>query len=226
MAAPQGGVDRRHDPSLRIKLVFATLHGAIILIALWLAFGPFDWADPTRARILAGCALLYWLRHLVTLFVLMQRRVVIAEALGLSAFMAFFELGFLLLGAGFLSGTATPLTGWDGAGAALLLTGSYLNTGSELQRRAWKQQPGAKGHCYTGGLFAYSMHINYFGDTMLFTGWAMLTASLWAFSIPLLMAAMFVFYHIPPLDAYLAERYGAEFRAYAKRTARFVPFIY
>ena len=40
--------------------------------------GPFDWADPTRARILAGCALLYWLRHLVTLFVLMQRRIAIA----------------------------------------------------------------------------------------------------------------------------------------------------
>lgn len=226
MAPQTGGVDRSHDRSQNVKRLFALLHGAVVALALWLAFGGFDWADPMRAKILAGCAVLYWLRHMVTLFVLMQRRVMLPEAVGLSGFMAVFEIGFLLLGAGALSGEATPFGAWDLAGMALVLAGSYLNTGSELQRRAWKRLPSSKGHCYTGGLFAYSMHINYFGDTVLFTGWAMLTASVWAVSIPALMAAMFVFYHIPPLDAYLAERYGAEFEAYAKRTAKFLPFIY
>ncbi|WP_027183867.1 DUF1295 domain-containing protein [Desulfovibrio inopinatus] len=226
MTSQHGGVDRGHERSLGAKLTFAILHGVIVLIALWLAFGGFDWADPARAKVLAGCAVLYWLRHMVTLFVLMQRKVAISEALGLSAFMAIFELGILLLGAGVLSGTATPFGTWDWVGAALLLTGSYLNTGSELQRRAWKKLPSSKGRCYTGGLFAWSMHINYFGDTVLFTGWVLFAASPWALSIPLLMATMFVFYHIPPLDAYLADRYGDEFKAYAKRTAKFIPFIY
>jgi protein-S-isoprenylcysteine O-methyltransferase Ste14 len=70
------------------------------------------------------------------------------------------------------------------------------------------------------------MHINYFGDSVLFTGWAILAASVFAFSIPVLMIAMFVFVHIPPLDAYLAQRYGDEFKDYAAKTAKFVPFVY
>ena len=226
MATQHGGVDRTHESSLGAKILFALTHGGIVVIVLWLAFSGFNWADPVRAKVLAGCAALYWLRHMVTLFVLMQRKVALSEALGLSAFMALFEIGFLLLGAGALSGSATPFGIWDWIALALLLTGSYLNTGSELQRWAWKKRPSSRGHCYTGGLFAHSMHINYFGDTVLFTGWAMLTASLWALPFPLLMAATFIFYHIPPLDAYLAERYGEEFRAYASRTAKFVPFIY
>ena len=41
-----------------------------------------------------------------------------------------------------------------------------------------------------------------------------------------MMTLMFVFYHIPALDRYLADRYGAEFSAYAARTAKFVPGIY
>jgi len=70
------------------------------------------------------------------------------------------------------------------------------------------------------------MHINYLGDSIQFTGWAILTASLWAFSIPVLMTCLFIFYHIPPLDKYLADRYGAEFKTYAGKTAKFLPFIY
>ena len=70
------------------------------------------------------------------------------------------------------------------------------------------------------------MHINYFGDTVLFIGWCMLTASLWALALPALMGASFIFYHIPGLDAYLAERYGAEFEEYAAETKKFVPFLY
>ena len=182
--------------------------------------------DPLRARLLAGCAVLYWLRHLVTLFVLLQRRVELSEALGLSAFIGLFEIGFLLLGAGLLTGAAAPFGVADWIGIALVLLGSALNTGSELQRRAWKRLPASKGRCYTGGLFAHAMHINYFGDMVLFTGWAILAASVIALAIPLLMTVMFVVVHIPPLDAYLASRYGAEFEAYAARTAKLVPFLY
>ena len=57
---------------------------------------------------------LHFLRHLVTLFVLLQRKVELSEGLGLTAFIALFEIGFLLLGAGLLSGEATPFGLWDG----------------------------------------------------------------------------------------------------------------
>lgn len=226
MTTKYGSVDRGHYSSFGVKLTFALLHSAIVVICLWLAFGELEWADPTRAKVLAGAALLYWLRHMITLFVLLQRKVELSEGLGLALFIAIFEIGFLVLGAGIVTGESKPLGSWDWVGIALLLYGSYLNTASELQRRAWKALPSSKGRCFTGGLFAYSMHINYFGDSILFTGWAMLTASVWAFSIPLLMTVLFIYYHIPPLDAYLSDRYGEEFRAYARKTAKFVPFLY
>ncbi|WP_246059085.1 DUF1295 domain-containing protein [Shimia litoralis] len=226
MTTKYGGVDRAHDNSVGIKVIFAVLHGCVVTICLWLAFGGIVWPDPIRAKVLATAAVLYWLRHMITLFVLLQRKVALSEGLGLTAFIAIFEIGFLLLGAGVISGKATPFGVWDGVGLALLGIGSFLNTASELQRRRWKKRPASKGRCYTGGLFGYAMHINYFGDSILFTGWAILAASIWAFSIPALMTYLFIFYHIPPLDAYLADRYGDEFRVYAKKTAKFVPFLY
>ncbi len=220
-----GGVDRAHDRSFGPKLIFAVLHGGIVGLCLWLAFA-LEWADPARAKLLAGCAVLYFLRHLITLFALLKRKVDLLEALGLSAFMAVFEIGFLLLGAGILRDNAVPFGGMDMLALGLIALGSYLNTGSELQRRIWKKRPEAKGRCYTGGLFKYSMHINYFGDMVLFTGWALLTTSWLAFAIPLFMTVGFIFVHIPGLDAYLFQRYGAEFDAYAAKTAKLIPFVY
>lgn len=226
MSTKYGGVDRSYDRSFGPKLLFALFHGSSVGLCIWLAFGAFDWADPTRAKIMAAAAILYFIRHMVTLFLLLQRKVELREGLGLSVFIAIFEIGFLLLGSGLFSDKTTPFGFWDGLGVALLLFGSYLNTASELQRRAWKKLPESKGQCYTEGLFAYSMHINYLGDSILFTGWAILTASLWALAIPALMTYMFIFYHIPSLDKHLADRYGEGFEAYAAKTAKFLPSVY
>ena len=139
--------------------------------------------------------------------------------------MAIFEIGLLTLG-GALNHQAVPIGTLDFLAIGLLILGSYMNTGSEWQRKIWKQDMANKGHCYTKGLFRYSMHINYFGDTVLFTGWALLTANFWALGLPLMMSLMFVFMHIPGLDAYLSQRYGQEFDEYALRTKRLIPFVY
>ncbi len=224
--AKTGGVNRNHDRSFSQKLTFALIHACIVAICLWLAFAAFDWLNPMRARLLAFCAILYWVRHCVTLFVLLKRRVEYAEVFGLSLFMAIFEIGFLLLGAGIFAADPSTLGVMDRIAVALVLLGSYLNTGSELQRWKWKKKPPTKGHCYTEGLFGYSMHINYFGDTVLFIGWAILAASIFAWSIPIFVTAGFIFFHIPALDTYLSNRYGPEFDQYAKKTAKFIPFLY
>ncbi len=224
-SASGGGVNRAHDRSLASKLIFAGLHAVIVALCFWVAIA-IDWADPVRATVLAACAALYFLRHLVTLFVLLKRKVALSEVLGLTAFMAFFEIGFLLLGAGVLRSSDLPFGIVDAIALTLVVVGSFLNTGSELQRWKWKKHPSAKGRCYTQGLFKYSAHINYFGDVVLFSGWAMLTLSPLAFVVPVAMAAGFIFFHIPALDAYLSRRYGVEFDTYAARTAKLVPFIY
>jgi protein-S-isoprenylcysteine O-methyltransferase Ste14 len=70
------------------------------------------------------------------------------------------------------------------------------------------------------------MHINYFGDIVLFTGFAMVTHSLSMLVIPLIMAVNFVFIIIPSLDRYLEKKYKDEFRDYSRKTKKFIPLIY
>ena len=89
-----------------------------------------------------------------------------------------------------------------------------------------KQDSANKGECYTGGLFRHSMHINYFGDIVLFTGWSLFTHATWALALPVFMAIMFAFVHIPALDAYLAKRYGDAFENYARKTKKLVPYVW
>lgn len=232
-----GGVSREHDPSVAQKAVFWLLHLGVVAVCAWLTFGGWsavgawagaDWSltDPLRARILLGCAALYLVRHGITLFYLLERRVDWGEALGLAVFMALFEIGLLLVGGGALRDHAVPLGLLDGLAFGLLAMGSFLNTGSEVQRKLWKRDPAHRGHCYTGGLFSLSMHVNFFGDVVLFSGWCLLTSALWTLLLPLFMLLMFAFVHVPSLDAYLADRYGAEFEAYAARTRRLIPFVW
>jgi len=230
----KSGVSRSHHRSLAQKTGFAVLHLGIVLLALWLVLfdglsglpGGLHFSDPTRARILLGCILLYFVRHMITLFYLLQRAVLWSEALGLIGFFAAFELGMLLLGGGVWRATPIALNWLDAVALGLVLCGSYLNTGSEIQRKWWKADPANKGHCYTQGLFRHAMHINFFGDMVLFTGWVLFTHNPWALALPLLMTGMFVFLHIPGLDAYLAERYGDAFTAYAARTKKLIPWLY
>ena len=58
-------------------------------------------------------------------------------------------------------------------GILLYISGSYINTQSEFDRHVWKLKEENRGRLYTEGLFSLSMHINYFGDIVLFTGLAM-----------------------------------------------------
>jgi protein-S-isoprenylcysteine O-methyltransferase Ste14 len=111
-------------------------------------------------------------------------------------------------------------------GILLYSSGSYINTHSEYSRHVWKLKEVNKERLYTEGFFSLSMHINYFGDIVLFTGFAMVTHSLSMFFIPLIMAVNFVFNIIPTLDRYLERKYGDEFRDYAKKTKKLIPLIY
>jgi protein-S-isoprenylcysteine O-methyltransferase Ste14 len=70
------------------------------------------------------------------------------------------------------------------------------------------------------------MHINYFGDIVLFTGLAMTTHNLGMLVIPLIMAVNFVFNIIPSLDRYLEKKYTDEFKEYSKKTKKLIPLIY
>ncbi len=232
-------IDRRHARSWPQKWTFWLLHGLALALGGWFAFGQgvhtlgswlgqenWSLSDPQRARWILACGAVYFLRHAFTLFYLMQRRLSWGEALGLAAFIGLIEIGFVLAGGGAWRATPLAFGLLDTAALTLFALGSFLNTGSELQRKLWKRNPAHHGHCYTGGLFRYAMHINYFGDVLLFTGLALLTRNAWTLLVPAGMLWSFAAYHVPTLDAYLEQRYGDEFRTYRQKTKRLIPFVW
>ncbi|MCK4940752.1 DUF1295 domain-containing protein [candidate division WOR-3 bacterium] len=165
---------------------------------------------------------IYSIRMLVTLFVFLKRRMSWGEGLLVSIVMS-----MVILALAYYGGNQKAALGViDGIGIALYLCGSFLHSCSEYQRFKWKQRAENKGHLFTGGLFKYSMHMNYFGDVLLFSGLALITRVLLTLVIPVFMALNFIVLLIPSLDAYLARKYPTEFKTYASNTKRFIPFVY
>lgn len=200
---------------------FATLlQGLAVGGAFWILWR--DGSLSLRDLLILACSLMYWGRSSFGMYVLLKRRFHWSEALPVTSLFVAFHLGFAYLG----SLTSAAIGPWDVVACGMYVLGSYLNTGSEYSRHVWKKDPANKGKLYREGLFRYSMHINYLGDSILFTGFAMLTMSYWAYLVPAVMTLGFIFQHIPALDAYLAERYGSQFEEYAQSTKKFIPYVY
>ena len=227
-------MDRIKEKSNNQKIVFAIIHFITLLISFWILFyleqnfilnifGEPKIAAPLISRIIIfSCASLYFLRHIITLFIFLKREVPWGEVFGVGAFIAIIQILFAILTI-YNKGT---FSSFDWLFVALVILGSYLNTGSELQRMVWKKDKSNKGKLYTEGLFKYSMHINYFGDTILFAGFALLTGCTLALLVPVLITLGFLFQHIPELDKYLKEKYKEQFVEYENKTKKFIPWIY
>ena len=222
-----------HDFSLLPKIIFMTAISCASLLAGYLMFTDvnelLDWLKPhaingnfTRQVILMFCLLFYVSRLFITVFVFLKRKMGWGEMLLVSGLMSFALFSFAKVG----GNNHQPVGALDCFSIFLYLLGSWLNTYSEYTRYTWKKQEVNKGRLYTEGLFRYSMHINYFGDVVLFSGFALITYSFSLLVIPLIMALNFIFFIIPRLDKYLAKKYGKEFNQYAERTKRFIPGIY
>lgn len=217
---PKGLLTVLHAASLYV-VYWLFFQGGLVALSLWTGRSFLPGAFSRRV-LLFSCAVIYFLRIIFGCFYLMRRTMRWGEAAGIGFFVFLVHLYFALLG-----GTNPHNLGVVAIlGAILFVGGSYLNTASEYCRLRWKENPAHTGHLYTGGLFRYSRHINYFGDEVLFTGYALVTASLWALIVPVFMLLGFAFANIPALDRYLAKKYGEEFDAYAARTKRFIPFVY
>lgn len=210
-----------------IVIYFVIFFSGVLMFAdEWVAD---SWMEPykingdfTRRIILMVCLIIYFFRLLITVFVLLKRKIVWVETIIILILMSFALFVFAKVGGSNL----LPVGIIEIAGIILFLAGSYLNTASEYKRYAWKRKVENKGHLYTEGLFKYSMHINYFGDIVLFAGLALIAHSISLLIIPLTMALNFVFFIIPGLDKYLAKKYGEEFKEYAQRTKKFIPLVY
>ena len=237
----EAGVNRAHEDGSTIvpRIVMISLHAVSVAFSTWLLVGGVttlhaSWRVhvPFRAYAMLVCLWLVWGKHAGSLKWIIKRKVQWAEALPLALFSFPCEVGMALLATG-LDGKDRPgwpalvtANGGDYAAVAVYAVGWIVSTWAEVDRMLWKRDPANKGKCYTGGLWRYSAHINYFGETLMWSAIATLTAVWWTAWLPLSMAAGFVWYHIPGLDKYLSQRYGAEFDEYQRTTSHFIPFVY
>ncbi len=216
------------------RLTWVGLHLLELGGALWILLGGgyamvggwfgHTWGagDEGRRLVLAACGVILWGRMTLTGLFLLERRFGWSEAVPVVLASAVYQWGFALLGAG----SAAPLGLLDGLGIVAFLIGGVFNTGSELQRRAFKRKPEHRDQLYTGGFFSLCRHPNYFGDSLWGIGWALLSRNPWSIVIVSIEVGGFVFSQIPVLDRYLEQHYGDAYRAWARRTKRLIPFLY
>ncbi|MGA8872495.1 MAG: DUF1295 domain-containing protein [Candidatus Acidiferrales bacterium] len=223
-----------YEKSAGAKTALTVLHAVGVYSSAWILFGSgfgllFHWtgktapSDHVLGRVLVfACAAVYFARVCFGSLRLYKRTVGYGEGIGIGVYTIFIHTLFAFFG----RINRQPLDWLLFLAVFLYVAGSYLNTRSEYLRGLWKGNPGNQGRLYTAGYFRHSRHVNYFGDEMLFTGYALIAGSLWGLIVPALMACGFVFVNIPTLDGYLQKKYGAEFESYARRTKKFIPYIY
>ena len=223
----------QYDSSFWNKAVLSSCILVTIFATLWLMFADHVTSDTllkqyqltgdlVRRILIASCLIIYFVRLQVTVWIFQKRKWTWLETIAITVLMSFVLYAFAKVG-----GNNKQVVGVvEVIGILLYLSGSYINTHSEYYRHVWKLKEENRRRLYTKGLFSLSMHINYFGDIVLFTGLALVTHSLSMLVIPLIMAVNFVFNIIPSLDRYLEKKYKDEFRDYSKKTKKFIPLIY
>jgi steroid 5-alpha reductase family enzyme len=117
-------------------------------------------------------------------------------------------------------------------GCALWVLGFILEVASDAQKSAFKRNPANRDQFISSGLWRYSRHPNYFGESLLwwglfvaavpdFTGWDFLTAL-----GPLFLTLLLLFVSgVPLLEKSADKKHGAKpaYQEYKRRTSLFIP---
>ncbi len=216
------------------KVALTTIEILLLGLSAWILFGAgrglvaglLGWTIPptipARAHLIFAFSVVIMARMSVTLFWLMKRHMGWAEVFTIPIAFALYYVGFAI----FVLPQDAPLGGWDYFAVVLFALGCYLNTGSELARDQFKKQPFNRGKLYTGGLFSLSRHINFFGDILWVSAYAVVAHTIWAGIVPVFTLCFFGFFNAPALDRHLASHYGEQYRAYAARTKMLIPLIW
>ncbi|GAB6048000.1 DUF1295 domain-containing protein [Methyloparacoccus murrellii] len=119
------------------------------------------------------------------------------------------------------------LGGLDALGVALFLAGWCIESLADLQMARFRARPRGHDAVLDSGLWRYSRHPNYFGETLLWWGFYLVAvaagAPLWIVVSPLLITFLLVKVSgVPLLEADIAERRPA-YRDYIRNTSAFVP---
>jgi len=220
--------------SIPQKLTIFILEIILLWIAYLIMFGGWnvtisEWIGVSatsqsldRKIIIFIFSVIVFIRISGMMFFWLRRKIPWEESISIPFAFALYFIGFAVFAL-----TSDKAINWfDYLGIFIFLSGSFLNTFSEIQRDIWKKKPENKGKLYTKGLFGWSMHINYFCDVLWVSAYAMLTRNWYAAIIPVWLFCFFAFFNIPKLDKYLAEKYKTQFETYKAKTKKIIPFIY
>jgi steroid 5-alpha reductase family enzyme len=116
----------------------------------------------------------------------------------------------------------------DVLGILLFATGFCFEVVGDLQLKRFKALPENKGKIITTGLWKYTRHPNYFGESLLWWGIGFLALSVpggWvALASPLVITLLLRFVSgVPMLETKYEGR--PDWEAYKRKTAPFVPFL-
>lgn len=178
--------------------------------------------NPERRTFIFVFNIIIFIRLAYGMIFLVRRRIPWEESISVPFAFALYYVGFTL----FVLPVSKQIDAVDYIAMAVFITGCILNSVGEILRNQWKKKPENKGKIYTKGFFKYSRHINYFGDILWVSAYAILTRNIWSMTIPVLLFFFFAFYNAPKLDQYLAEKYGKEYDEYARKTKMLIPYIF
>ena len=120
-----------------------------------------------------------------------------------------------------------PALGWlDAVGVAVWLLGFYFEAAGDAQLAAFLRDPANHGHVMDRGLWAWTRHPNYFGESAMWWGLAVIALSVPLGWIGLVGPATITFLLVKVSGIPLVERKRAgrpEWEAYKARTSAFVP---
>ena len=114
-----------------------------------------------------------------------------------------------------LSATAAPFGSLaDKVGLLLFFAGTALETVSEVQRKAFKDDARNAGRLYTGCLISLLRHANYFFDAVTYVRYVLLASNSWLDG------------SIPELSHHLATKYKERWTAYCAATPyQLIPWV-
>jgi steroid 5-alpha reductase family enzyme len=116
----------------------------------------------------------------------------------------------------------------DYAGIALWITGFIFETFGDLQLARFKADPSNKGKVLSTGLWHYTRHPNYFGDSAVWWGYGFIclgAGSIWPVLGSILMTALIIKVSgVSLLEKNLVDKKPG-YREYIEKTSAFIPWF-
>lgn len=135
----------------------------------------------------------------------------------------------LVVQAGESSSEPARFTWLDGVGALLWMVGFLFEVVADWQLNRFKSEPKNEGKVMDRGLWAYSRHPNYFGESLIWWGFFVMalsnTNNLWTVISPITITLLLLKVSgVTLLENTIVERRPG-YREYKKRTSTFVPWF-